>query len=354
MRNPLEWWEQRRARERYMPRARRPRSGRTAKVAGITLVVIVAVAALLEFRRGGGTEAEFVEMARESARDPLELVEQAARSRRLLFLSDIPTAPAPKRFAEQVIERVALGSGLDVVVLDIDSDEQPYIDRYLATAPEDASILLSRPRAVREGGGASREYLNLYRTVWRINQELGAARRIRIIAADAPGWPPAQATSPADAAHRFSERADHMASTVMERSLARDPGARVLFLIDGLHALKSGSGRVQTGGAAPAPITWLAARMRERFPADVYTVLMDATPARSISTPVAAYRGTDFADPLRRGGLPSGTALQVTPVFDDLSRSPIRTVGTTGIDFSLEPRTLPMTDIADAYIYFGN
>src|SRR5690606_4296630 len=28
MRNPLEWWEQRRARERYMPRTRRPRSGR--------------------------------------------------------------------------------------------------------------------------------------------------------------------------------------------------------------------------------------------------------------------------------------------------------------------------------------
>lgn len=354
MRNPLEWFEQRRARQRYMPRPRRPRSGRTAKVAAVTLVVIIAVAALLEFRRGGGSEAEFVEMAGESSRNALDLVEQAARSRRLLFLSDIPSAAAPKQFAEQAIERIALGSGLDVVVLDIDSDEQPHIDRYLATSPEDPSILLSRPRTIREGGGASREYLDIYRTVWRVNQQLGVARRIRIVAADAPGWPPAQATSPADAARRFAERADHMANTVMERSLARNPGARVLFLVDGLHALKSGGGRVQTGGAAPAPITWLAAQMRERFPADVYTVLMDATPSRSIRTPVAAYRGTVFADPMRRGGLPSGTALPVTAAFDDLSRSPVRTVGTTGIDFSLEPRALPMTDVADAYIYFGS
>jgi hypothetical protein len=354
MRNPVEWWEQRRARQRYMPHARRPKSGRTAKVAGIALVVILATAALLEFRRGGGSESDLVDMARESGRDPLELVEIAARSRRLVFVSDIPTAQAPKRFAEQAIERIALGSGLDLVVLDIDADEQPHIDRYLATAPEDPSILLSRPRTVREGGGASRAYLDIYRTVWRVNEQLGAARRIRIVAADAPGWPPVRATSPAAAASLFAGRSDHMVNAVLERALGRDPGARVLFLVDGLHALKSGGGRVQTGGAAPATMTWLAARMRERFPADVYSILIDAAPSRSISADVAAYRGTAFADVLRRGGVPTGTALRVTGIFDDVSRSPIRAAGTTGINFSFEPRAVPMTELADAYIYFGS
>lgn len=353
MRNPLEWWEQRRARQRYMPGPRRPRSGRTAKVAGISLIVILAAAALLELRSGGGAESEFIDRARESETDALALIEDAARSRRLVFLSDIPAAPAPKRFAEQAIERIALGSGLDVLVLDIDSDEQPHIDRYLATSPEDPSILLSRPRAVREGAGASREYLDIYRTVWRVNEQLGAARRIRILAADAPGWPPERATSPADAARQFATRADHMVSTVMDRALARNPGARVLFFVDGLHALKSGGGRVQTGGAAPAPIRWLAAQLRERFPSDVYSVLVDAAPSRSIRTDVAAYRGTAYGDVLRRAGVSAGSALRVNDTFNDVSRSPIRTVGTTGIDFSLEPRTTPMTEIADAYIYFG-
>ena len=354
MRNPLEWWEQRRARERYMPRARRPRSGRTAKVAAVALVVILAAAALLEFSRGGGSDAEFVAMALESRQDALDLVESAASSRRLLFMSDISTAPAPKRLAADAIERIALGPGLDLVVLDIDADEQPYIDRYLATSPEDPSILLSRPRAIREGAGASREYLDIYRTVWRVNEQLGAARRVRIVAADAPGWPPARATSPAAAAQLYSERSGHMMTAVMDRALGRNPGARVFFFVDGLHALKSGGGRVQTGGAAPGETTWLAAQLRERFPADVYTILVDAAPSRSIAADVAAYRGTAYGEVLGRGGLPSGSALRVNEAFDAVSRSPIRTVGTTGVEFSLEPRSAPISELADAYIYLGS
>lgn len=353
MRNPLDWWEQRQARSRYMPRKVRTGSGRTAKVAAVALIVILATAALLEFRRGGGSDADLVELATTAGQDPLELVEEAARTRRLIFLSDISSATAPKQFAEQAIERIALTSGLDLVVLDIDESEQPYIDLYLATSPEDPSILLSRPRAIREGDGASRAFLDIYRTVWRVNEELGAARRIRIVAADAPGWPPARATSAANAARIFGERSDHMAQNVNDRALGRNPGARVLFFVDGLHALKSGGGRVLTGGATPAEMTWLAAQMRERYPADVYTILVDAAPSRSINPAVVAYRGTAYADVLRRGGIPTGTALRVNDTFDDVSRSPIRTAATTGVEFSLYPRDVGIADIADAYIYLG-
>lgn len=354
MKNPLDRWEQRRARRRYMPKAQKQGTGRTAKVAAIALVVILATAALLELRGGGGAEAELVALAQNAAVPALDLIEEAARTRRLVFLSDVPTATAPKRLAREAIERIASTSGLDLVVLDIDADEQPFIDRYLATAPEDASILLSRPRSIREGDGASRALLDIYRTVWRVNQQLGAARRIRIVAADAPGWPPARATSPADAARMFAQRADSMVESVMARSLARSPNARVLFFVDGLQALKSGGGRVQTGGATAATVTWLAAQLRERFPADVYSILVDATPSRSISTEVAAYRGTAFGDILRRGGVPIGAALQVNAVFDDVSRAPVRTVGTTGVDFVLSPRATPMSELADAYIYLGS
>ncbi|HEX6133609.1 MAG TPA: hypothetical protein VFZ24_06590 [Longimicrobiales bacterium] len=353
MRTPLDGWRQQRAKRRYMPHVERPRTGRTTKVAALALVVILAVAALLELRRGTGAEATLVELARTEGQAPLELVEAAARSRRLLFLSDIPTAAAPKQFASQVIERIASSPGLDLVVLNVDPAEQPYIDRYLATAPEDASILLGRPRAIREGDGASRAFLEIYRTVWRVNQDLGAARRIRIVAADAPGWPPARATSPAATAQLFGQRADRMLEVVLERSLARDPGARVLFFIDGLHVLRSGGGRVQTGGATPVETRWLAAQMLERFPADVFSVLVDATPSRSVSAAVAAYRGTEFREIFRRGGIRGGTALPLSAAFNDLSRSPVRTVGTTGLDFTLEPRDTPVTELADAYIYFG-
>lgn len=353
MTNPVEWWEQRRARKRYMPNARRTRTGTTAKVAGVLLVLILAVAALLELRGGGGGEAALAEYVRERAVDPVDLAADAARSRRLLFISDIPTAVGPKRYVEAVIERVAVASGLDLLVLDVDAAEQPFIDRYLATTPEDVSILLSRPRAIREGDGASRALLDVYRTVWRVNQELGAARRIRIIAADAQGWPPVRAVSPAQAAELFGQRGTVMLEAVTERALGRNPGARVLFFVGGLHALKSGGGRVQIGGARPVEVQWLAARLRERHPADVFTILVDAAPSRSISTEVAAYRGTEYAEPLRRNGVSANTGVRVNELFDDLTRSPIRVVGTTGLDFTLEPRTAPFSELADAYVMLG-
>jgi hypothetical protein len=354
MRNPLDWWRQKQARQRYMPRSRTTKTGTIAKVSMVVLLLILAVAALLEMRQGAGGEVELAAWARENVRDPLELVESAGRSRRLIFLADIPSAAAPKRFAAQAIERLALGPGLDLVVLDVDANEQPFIDRYLATAPEDASILMGRPRAIREGDGASRTFVDIYRTVWRVNQELGAHRRVRIVAADRPGWPPATATSPHDAARMFGERDAYMMEAVMQRALAREPGARVLFFVNGLHTLKTGGGRVQTGGTRPIEVHWLAARMRERFPQDVYTILTDATPARVVTAEVATYRGTQAADVMRRGDVRSGSAFVLREPFDELTRNPLRIVGTTGIDFMLEPRTAPFSTLADAYIYFGN
>ncbi|HSJ23231.1 MAG TPA: hypothetical protein VK929_01020 [Longimicrobiales bacterium] len=354
MRNPLDSWRQRQARRRYMPHARTTKTGTIAKFSMVALVLIILAAALLDMRRGGGAEADAVAHVRENAVDALDLLVQAARSRRLVFLADVPSATAPKQFAAEAIERLATGPGLDLVVLDVSSDEQPFIDRYLATTPEDASILMGRPGAIREGDGASRAFVDVYRTVWRVNQELGAHRRVRIVAADPPGWPPARATAPHDVARMFGDRDGHMAEAVMQRALNREPNARVLFFVNGLHALKSGGGRVQTGGTRPVDVEWLAARMVQRYPQDVYTILTDASPSRVVTADVATYRGTQLADAMRRAGVQPGSAFRGHEALDAVSRTPVRVVGTTGIDFTMEPHTARFSDLADAYIYFGN
>ena len=352
--NPLDRLRQWQARRRYMPRANRPRASTTANFAAIATVGIVGAAALLELRRGGGAEGDLVAYARADALDPLDFIQVAGRARRLLFLAEISTAAAPKRFAADAIERLARTSGLDLVVLDVDANEQPFIDLYLATSPEDASILIARPRATRESAGASRLYLDIYRTVWRINQELGADRRIRILAADYPGWPPGHATAPSTAAEMFGQRDNHMLEVITTRALSRSPNVRMLFFMDGLHTLKSGGARAQTGGARPVEVEWLAAQLAQRYPQDVYTILLDAVPAGAIEAEVAAYRGTDVGDVFRRAGVSSGTALRIDERFDALSRTPIRVVGTTGMDFNLQPRATPLSQLADAYIYFGS
>jgi hypothetical protein len=355
MRSPVERWRQQQARRRYMPHMERSKTGITAKIALGVLVLIVLAAALLELRRGGGgAEGAFVEHARENALDPLDLVEVAGRSRRLVFLADVTSAAAPKRFAARAVERLASGPGLDLVVLNVPADEQPFIDQYLATTPEDASLLLARPRAIREGDGASREFIDLYRAIWRVNAGMGAHRRIRIVAADHPGWPPARAVSPHEAARLFGERDAHMLDAVTGRALGRSPNARVLFFVDGLHALKSGGGRVLSGGSTPVEVTWLAARLAERYGGDVFSILVDAVPSRVITTDAAAYGGTRLGVPLQRAGVPNGIALRSAPPLDEVSRTPIRVVGTTGVEFMLEPRATAFSRLADAYIYFGS
>jgi hypothetical protein len=354
MRNPLDWLRQREARRRYMPRPENTgRAARTAQVAAVALVFIIIAVIVLE-SRAGAAETELVEHARQNAVDPLDMIEVAGRARRLLFLADISSAPAPKQFAARAIERLGLGPGLDLLVLNVPAAEQPWIDQYLATTPEDMGILLSRPRAIREDDGASRSFIDLYRAVWQVNQQLGAHRRIRIVAADHASWPPPRALSPQQAARIFGERDEHTLNAITDRALARNPGARVLFFVDGLHALESGGARIQSGGTSAVDVTWLAARLAERYPQDIFTILTDAVPNRAISPDVAAYRGTRLAEPLRRGGIAAGTALRASPALDAVARTPIRVISAAGLDFALLPRTAAFSDLADAYIYFGS
>jgi hypothetical protein len=350
--NPVENWRQRQARQRYMPQARGARTGRTAQAALVLLAVILVAIALLELG-GDGRGAALDEYVTTSGVAPLDLVERAGRSRRLVFLADIAGSAATKRFAADAIERLARGAGLDVVALAIDADEQRYIDLYLHTGTEDASLLITRPRLLHEAEGTADAYLQIFRRVRALNDELGADRKIRILALDSADWPPARAVAPHELARRFGQRDAHMAS-VIGQLLAREPRARVLFLLDGLHVLRGGAGAaIQTGGTRTVQLTWLAARLEREFPQDVYSILVDAPAQRTAAPQVASYRGT-AAGPLlaeTRGGESVGTTLDKPFGF---TRQPIRIGRRPGISFELDPRGFTLPQVADAYVYLGD
>lgn len=347
--NPVEWMKQRRARRRFVPKPPPRDVGRTARIALIALAVIIAVAAVLELRGGGAAERALVPYAQASHIDPLELIATAGRRHRLVFLADVAGAAAPKQFAARAIETLASGSGLDAVVLDVPASEQPYLDRYFLTDPEDASLLLARPRAIREAGGVSRAYVDLYRTIWRINQELRADQAIRVIAADLPDWPPVRALSPNEAGERYGERDAFMAARTDSLLLERNSRARVLFFVDALNTL-SGGATLQTGGTGLVEISWLAELMRTRFPRDVYSIIVDAATSRSNAPHVLAYRATGARDVLGSGvtGVPAPFALRVTEAFDPIG-APIHVVATPGTTFSLQPGG-ELRELVDAYV----
>jgi hypothetical protein len=351
--NPVEKLQQWRARRRYVPRSPRHGAGTTAKLALVALVLIIVAAAVLEMRGGGAAERTLLPYATAAQVTPADLIATAGRRHRLLFLADIHGAAGPKVLAAEAVETLAGGSGLDALVVEIPADEQPYLDRYFLTAPEDASILLGRPRAVREASGVSRSYLELYRTVYRVNTELGADRAVRVIAADVPEWPPTRARSPNEAGAVYGSRDAFMAARVDSMLLALNARARVLFFVDGLHTLRGGA-TLHSGGTGLVEITWLAERLAQRYPRDVYGILVDASVSRALAPALAAYRRTGAADVFRggRGSLPRRFGLPVTSAFDAIG-DPVHVTVTPGTTFGLQPGG-ELTALADGYVYLGN
>jgi len=346
--NPIEQYRQRRARRRFVPRTPRVGVGRTARISVVALVVILAVAAFLEMRGGGTAERSLMPYAEVAAVEPADLIATAGRRHRLVLLADVPGAAAPKRLAARAVQVLVETSGIDALVVDVPADEQPFLDRYFLTQPEDASILISRPRAVREAEGVSRDYLELYRTVWRANEALGPDRAIRVIAADLPDWPPPPGTAPHRAAVVFGQRDAFMAERV-DSLVLQNSRARALFFVDGLHVLRGGAA-LQSGGTGLVEITWLAQRLEQRFPGDVYSIAVDASAGRVPAPDVVAWRRTGAHDVLRRGvpGAPRSFGLPVTDAFDPIG-APVTVVAVPGTTFSLQPGGR-LRELVDGYI----
>lgn len=352
MRNPLDRIRQRLTRRRYRPRVPRRRAGTTAKLALFALVVIVAAAMVLELR-GRSEEATLLEYAEANAVAPLDLVVTAGRGHRLLFLGDVPGAVAPKRLAADAVDTLAAAFGLDALVVDVDAREQPWIDRYLETNPEDASILLARARAVKEADGTAHAYLELYRRVWALNERLGPDRRVRVIAADLPDWPPERAASLGQMVERYGQRDAHMFQTVHALLLERSRRARVLFFLDGLHVLK-GRGMAVTGGTRPARVVFAASQFDRAYPREVYSILVDAPAGRAVSAAVARYRSTGVGDVLReRAAGGASVALAVDDALE-LGSDPVRAIARPGVTFELTPPDYRLAGLIDAYIYLVN
>jgi hypothetical protein len=335
------------SRRSLMPRRKYGRLGVTSAFAAAALVLMLIVGWLLEGRGNTGAQDAIAELAREADDDPATAIANASRANRVVILSDIHESAATKRLAVQALQKIVATSGLDILALEVGSDLQPIIDRYLNTNPEDASLLVTNERALRAPGPATRGYLDIYRTVWKLNEKLGADRRIQIIAADLEGWPP-RSVAPAELAHKSAERDAHMQKQIRD-VMGLNPGARVLVFMTGYHALKGTTGQLQTGGTEPVQIAWLGDRLEQAAPEEVYSFLVDA-PVAGRASDVTAYAGTALADIVKRSGVNRSFVTPVTSELDAIRR-PLVARKSPGLSFELLPRDYKLSDVADAYIF---
>lgn len=327
------------------------RLGITGAFAVGALVVIMVAGWLVSRRGASAADIRLAEFARAAKEEPLELLTRAARANRIVFLSDIHNSTSVKELAARAIQRIAGSSGLDAVIIEVSADQQAHIDAYLDRTPEDASVLLSHPKTIGEPGSATRAFLELYHTVWALNEKLGPDQRIRIIAADLPGWPPEAGASTADAARKMAKRDEGM-QDVVQSILSRIPNARILIFMTGLHGLKSGNVLVQTGGSEAVSVTPLAERLTQSTD-EVYTFLVDAPSSGVATRELAPYVGTRAAQVLDAAGVNKRFGATIGSEFDYL-KQPIIEKKTPGIEYSVNPRDYKLGDVADAYINLGH
>jgi len=116
-----------------------------------------------------------------------------------VFLGDIYPLAEPKLLVSRLIREQGDGAAIDLLALEVASEQQAAVDRYLASVPEGTTTLLDNPRTLRAYGGVSFEYLGIYFAVYDWNAT-HADRPVHVLAADIRGcryrrspstWPPA-------------------------------------------------------------------------------------------------------------------------------------------------------------------
>lgn len=279
-------------------------------------------------------------------RPAVEVIAAAAREHPIVFVGDVHPAAAPKLLIAALVRRLASDDRLSALGLEVPMTEQPAIDAYLASDPEDTGILERHPLLLRAIWGVSREYLDIYRAVWAVNHARGAGERIRILGLDVPTGPPI-AGSRQEALARYVNRDAVMEETV-RRWRQEHPDGRLLVFIGDLHTLKDVQARLELDDTFDRLIP-LAARLAKRWPGQVYAVLSDAA---VVGHPDGATRVFPAAQGVL--GDPSGPeAMSVAGPLADVV-APLRLEAAPGTpEIDILPPSYTLARVADLYVYFG-
>ena len=269
---------------------------------------------------------------------PFEFVQSALASHRIVFLGDIHPLAEPKLLLSRLIREQAPGAAIDLLALEVASEQQEAIDQYLSSTPEDTTILLDHPRTLRSHWGASAEYLDIYRAVYGWNRA-HPDRPVHVLAADLRGWPISPLTEHM-ATGGFVNRDVWMAAA-FRNLLDQHPEWRTLIFMGGYHGLKLVGGEVRLGRAHDRFDRWFAGYLADDG-YQIYTILSDAMMD-------SGHGATRLFDAIAAGPGPAGLAIALDTTTDAV-REPLYDVEQEGYSLEFWPSRFPLRMAADAMV----
>ena len=270
--------------------------------------------------------------------EPLRFLQAAITQHRIVFLGDIHPLAEPKLLVTQLIASQREDQAIDLLALEVASEQQEWIDQYLASQPEDVSILMDHPRTLRAHWGVSVEYLGIYRAVYHWNRE-HPRHPTHILAADLRGWPIAPLT-PHMATGGFANRDVWMAAA-FRKTLQEHPTWRVLIFMGGYHGLKLVGGQVAMGRVHDRFDHWFAGYLADDGTA-VYTILTDARQG-------GAHPATRMFDQLSPEEPERNFAVTLDSTSDEV-REPLYDVDQEGFRLEFWPSKFALRRAVDAML----
>ena len=284
---------------------------------------------------------------------PLVAVRRAVLEHPLVLLGDVHPAAEPKRLLVQLLRDSAVSERLDAVALEIPASAQRWVSAYLASEPEDASLLGRDPAALRSLWGGRAEWLAVFHELYQLQRS--RARPLAVIAMDLPGWP-SRVTSVRDAVSLYGDRDASMASQLLATldgcACERRGGPHVLAFLGGYHVLRGLEADLSIG-TNTGRVIWLATRL-ERKGVHPYTILLDGLPS-SVHLAGDLTRGaTRVFDILARHGWPAGPyAIGTDSTFDAVPRAVREPSDPTDITFTLRPADYRLREAVDLFVFLG-
>lgn len=178
----------------------------------------------------------FVEFLRAEAADPAASLSKAVAGHRLVILGELHHRPRYWALARELVRRPEFSREAAVVYMELPSNDQPLIDRFLAAPVYDPQPVIEALRDMLWMGWPDQAMLEFFETVWRVDQDLLPERRLRIVLVDmARPWTEIQAR---EDWRKYEVDRDLCMAENIERDLAAhgtDP-RHALFIVGYLHA----------------------------------------------------------------------------------------------------------------------
>lgn len=272
---------------------------------------------------------------------PLQFIQSALHQHQIVFLGDIHPLAEPKLLVADLIREQGAENQIDLLALEVGSDQQEWVDRYFSSVPEDTTILLTHPRTLRAYWGISAEYLGIYRAAYQWNHA-HPEHQLHVLAADLLGWPIAPLTAHM-ATGGFVNRDIWMAAA-FRKTMHQHPDWRVLIFMGGYHGLKEVGGQVAMGRVHDRFDRWFAGYLTDGG-LQVYTILTDAEmqnsrPATRAYEQLARDSARNFAEPL-------------DSTTDDI-KEPLYDVEQEGFALEFWPSRFPLRRAADAMLVLNH